>query len=195
MVEPPAKEVPLEGPAIEPTTEPVPPVLDADDPLDDLDVDGLIEVVDELIFEHAVDESPEAPVALSHVDNEPATLESEPPAAEDPFVVLVRVLEDVALASGAGEEALVTLRMLLGRTRLEAGAAAEMQQLRAQAAAWQVLLRGDDGDFDACGGAMLDDWSARLLATVLGQASRVDGIKRELRRLGVAAFGIVEQAA
>jgi hypothetical protein len=42
---------------------------------------------------------------------------------------------------------------------------------------------------------MLDDWSARLLATVLGQASRVDGIKRELRRLGVAAFGIVEQAA
>jgi hypothetical protein len=42
---------------------------------------------------------------------------------------------------------------------------------------------------------MLDEWCAALIAGVLGQNVRADGLKRELRRRGVAAFGLVEQAA
>ena len=67
--------------------------------------------------------------------------------------------------------------------------------LRAQALAWQGILRGESEDFGACGGAMLDEWCAALIAGVLGQSVRADGLKRELRRRGVAAFGLVEQAA
>jgi hypothetical protein len=122
-------------------------------------------------------------------------MESSPAPADDPFAVLVRVIEEVATASGADENALTMLRMLLGQTRLDAKASADAKVLRDQALAWQGILRGESDDFDALGGAMLDEWSAALVARVLGNASRADGLKRELRRRGVAAFGIVEQAA
>ena len=65
----------------------------------------------------------------------------------------------------------------------------------AQALAWQGILRGESEDFAACGGGMLDEWTASLVAQRLGNAQRADGLKRELRRRGVAAFGLVDQAA
>jgi hypothetical protein len=114
---------------------------------------------------------------------------------DDPFAMLVAVLEDVARASGADDAMLATLACLLGRTRLDATAPDTHATLRAQALAWQGILRGESEDFGACGTAMLDEWSAALIAGVLGQDARADGLKRELRRRGVAAFGLVEQAA
>ena len=118
-----------------------------------------------------------------------------PPPSDDPFAMLTAVLEDVARAAGADEAMLATLACLLGRTRLGASAPDGHAALRAQALAWQGILRGESEDFTACGSGMLDEWCAALVAAVLGQNMRADGLKRELRRRGVAAFGLVEQAA
>ena len=169
-------------------TDPTPPVLEAEDETDD------IEIVEELAFEDAIDESPVPPeVPVSEV-----VLAAEPEpvvGAEDPFVTLARVVEDVARASGADATAMATLGCILGRTRLDPEAPATTQTLRAQALAWQGVLCGESEDFAACGGGMLDEWCAALVAGVMGQATRADGVKRELRKRGVAAFGLVEQAA
>jgi hypothetical protein len=146
-----------------------------------------IEIVETLAFDDAIDESPEPPA--------PVTESAPPPASDDPFVTLVATLEEVARAAGADDAALGTLLCLLGRTRLDASAPDTSHTLRAQALAWQGILRGESEDFGACGAAMLDEWCAALIAGVLGQNVRADGLKRELRRRGVAAFGLVEQAA
>jgi hypothetical protein len=135
-----------------------------------------IEIVDELAFDDAIDES---------IVDEPA----------DPFATLVSVVEDVARNAGADDGAMATLARLLGRSRLEADDDATSGALRAQALAWQGILRSESDDFDACGGAMLDEWCGALIATVIGRTARADVLKRELRRSGVAAFGLVEQAA
>ena len=60
--------------------------------------------------------------------------------------------------------------------------------------AWQGILRGESEDFSLCGGT-LDEWTANVLARLLGNAGRADGIRRELRRRGIAAFGLVSAAA
>lgn len=172
----------------EPPTDPAPPVIDADDDLDD------IEIVETLALDDAVDESPEPPeVPVPEIAHVPESV--APPATDDPFAMLVAVLEDVARVAGADDSVLATLACLLGRTRLEASAPEAHGTLRAQALAWQGILRGESEDFGACGAAMLDEWCAALIAGVLGQNIRADGLKRELRRRGVAAFGLVEQAA
>jgi hypothetical protein len=59
----------------------------------------------------------------------------------------------------------------------------------------QGVLRGESDDFGACGAAMLDEWCASTLARAMGDASRAEGLRRELRRRGVASFGIVADAA
>ena len=163
--------------AAEPPTDEAPPVLE--DEVDD------IEIVDELAFDGVVDESPE-PGASSRQDAEPG---------DDPFVALGAVLEAVARGAGAGEGAIATLRMVLGRERVTAETSDELLVLREQAAAWQGILRGDSEDFGACGVPSLDEWAAGALARAMGEMSRADGLRRELRRRGVAAFGLVIEAA
>jgi len=113
----------------------------------------------------------------------------------DPFAMLVSVIEDVARRAGADDEAMATLARLLGRARLEDSDDASSRALRAQALAWQGILRSESDDFGACGGAMLDEWCGALIATVIGRTARADVLKRELRCRGVAAFGLVELAA
>jgi hypothetical protein len=163
--------------APEPVTLPTPPVLEADDDTDD------IEIVDEIAMDDAVDEMPEPPAA------------SEPPPADDPFATLVRLLEDMARGANANDKAMATLRAILGRERLGDDATPEHAVLRAQATGWQALLRNESEDFEPCGPSPLDEWSATVLARALGESSRVDSLRRELRRRGVAAFGLVAEAA
>ena len=183
----------------EPATDPTPPVIEADDESDD------IEIVDEIAIEDPIDESPapvEAVVAHAEAASEPeAAPGPEPlPAVEataeiDPFALFVQAMEDVARSAGAGDAAMATLAMLLGRSRLDASATDADRTLRAQALAWQGILRGESEDFSACGGGMLDEWAAALVGHVLQMRERADGFKRDLRRRGVAAFGLVDQAA
>jgi hypothetical protein len=161
---------------------PVPAASDADEEGDD------IEIVDELAFD-AVDESMVDDLAFDAVD------ESMVDGPADPFATLVSLVEDVARTAGADDGAMATLARLLGRGRLEDSDDASSRAMRAQALAWQGILRSESDDFGACGGAMLDEWCGALIATVIGRTARADVLKRELRRRGVAAFGLVEQAA
>ncbi|HWL87452.1 MAG TPA: hypothetical protein VNO21_16725 [Polyangiaceae bacterium] len=60
-------------------------------------------------------------------------------------------------------------------------------------AEWRSILAGEGGDFSRCG-SNFDDWSADFLARSLGAPAKFDWLKRELRRRGIAAFGLVEAA-
>jgi hypothetical protein len=157
----------------------------------------LIEIVDELTF----DVDPE---------DEPA-----PAQPRDPFLSFACVLEQAARSFGGAEESVALLRAMLGITRME-GVSAEASALAAlvgaglasrasdgiarsdeftrQAVAWQDILREKSDDFAATGGAPLDAWASSLVALVLGGTHQPDTVRRELRRCGVAAFGLVAAA-
>lgn len=159
-----------------------------------------IEIVDDSGFDHAVDEGPtreSMTVIAEAATDEAARIEEAPRAEEasideaemaavnaDPFARLAGLVKDVARTFGAGEDDAATLDTLLGLD--SAGAAVEPH-----AAAWRGILRGESEDYDACGSATLDEWAADVVSRVVGGAARPDGIRRELRRRGVAAFGLV----
>jgi hypothetical protein len=155
-----------------------------------------VEIVDELTWSDAVDES-----------------EGPGPTA-DPFLRLVAAVEEAACSFGAGNESIHLLRGLLGVTRLDVAVdpAARSSLLSAdiltqssagivrsdrftrQVLAWQDILREKSEDFSGCGAATLDEWGADLVARTLGSSQRSDAIRRELRKRGVAAFGLVAAA-
>ena len=169
-----------------------------------------IEIVDELSFDDAVDDG--------LVVAEPAGT-SEEPAPSDPFTRLVSSLEEVARGLGARDEGIACLAALFGQTRLdgfnpgeravEALVAADVvargargfsrsQTFTAKVLAWQGILRGESEDFSLPdGGALepLDEWAADLVARIVGLPGREEGIRRDLRRRGIAAFGLVAEAA
>jgi hypothetical protein len=169
---------------------------------DAAETDDDIDIVDELPFDDVVVEESPTEDALVRED----------PTGSDPFAVLLRVLEEVARTAGCSEDALIGLRVVMGTARVDMNTlprasvdallAYGMLRLgdhglvRAEAVsrevvAWQGILRGESEDFGACGGAMLDEWCAGLLAKILGSPARVEGLRRDLRGRGVAAFGLL----
>jgi hypothetical protein len=176
--EPPSCELPTRSPHVEPSprVEMLPPApaeieeatLEAlptedEETLEALaeDTDEAIEIVDDLGFDDAVDESP-----------------------ADAFAKLAGLVKDVARTFGADAEGSARIDTLLG---LDVASGA----VEPQAAAWRGILRGESEDYDACGASTLDEWAADVVSRVVGGAGRSDGIRRELRRRGVAAFGLV----
>ncbi|MGH7293749.1 MAG: hypothetical protein ACRELB_02395, partial [Polyangiaceae bacterium] len=122
----------------EPATNPTPPAIEADDESDD------IEIVDEIAIDDPIEESP-APVEvepLPAVAAEPLPA-VEPPHALDAFALFVDAVEGVARGAGATEASMTALAVLLGRARLDASATEADRTLRAQALAWQGILRGE----------------------------------------------------
>ncbi len=161
---------------------------ESDDESDDENADededeDTIEIVDELRFDEVVDES---------VVDECAEL---PRVAEDPWAQLAATLESIARDAGASDAAVGAIRVVLGRERVSAETGDELLVLREQAVAWMAVLRGESDDFSGCGATALDEWSALVLARAIGETGRADALRRELRRRGVAAFGIVVEAA
>lgn len=158
-----------------------------------------IEIVDEIVLDDVIDESP------------------EPAEASDPFATLLHVLVDVArTAAGAGDGAVAVLRGILGASRFDPGSLsdsvaealaaggilqrserglARSEAFIGQVLGWQGILRGQSEDFGACGAAALDEWCANVVARVVGNPGRAAGLKIELRRHGVAAFGLLADAA
>ena len=152
--------------------------------------------------EVAAERAPEVAAELTPI----ATI--APPASDDPWMILLSTLVDVAIGAGSPHVASLLPGLLLHGT-LEAvpdeakEALAEADIFRgnqvtpvfvAQTHAWRGILLGTGDDFAACGNAMLDEWAAELLARLLGTSSRATSLKRELRSRGVAAFGLVEAA-
>ncbi len=65
------------------------------------------------------------------------------------------------------------------------------EDFRAQLAAWRAALGAEPGSLQTCA-ETLDTWTGRVLAALLGYAADRQGkLRRELRKQGVAAFGML----
>ncbi len=141
-------------------------------------------------------------VAASEIPRETTSL---PPAPDDPFTVLVCTLADVAISAGSPHVASLLPGLLFDGRLTEPLEADVAEALRvaglwdgsqvapsfvAITAGWKAILRGTSNDFDACGAAMLDEWSADLLARLLAAPARAPMLRQELRSRGIAAFGL-----
>jgi hypothetical protein len=58
--------------------------------------------------------------------------------------------------------------------------------------AWQRMLRGEEGNLAVCGESTLDGWTADLIARLVAKPAMASTIRRDLRRRGIAAFGMLE---
>jgi hypothetical protein len=126
-------------------------------------------------------------------------------AHDDPWTILLSTLADIATGEGAPHVASLLPALLLDG-RIEHALSADTARALAEARildansvtaafsettrAWRAILRGTSDDLTACGGAMLDEWAADLLARLLGTPTRSTALRRELRNRGVAAFGL-----
>jgi hypothetical protein len=162
---------------------------------EDLDDGEAIEVVDE--FEDFVVEDDEA--MIEAVD------------ANDPFSTFLCTLAEVALSAG-GESVAAHLPALLGDDDFDASSLPEPvidallaggllerkadglargEAFNRTAGAWRCVLRGVSDDLSACGERALDEWAADLVARLVAAPAKTEQLRRELRRRGVAAFGLV----
>ncbi|HKY38675.1 MAG TPA: hypothetical protein VJN18_22185 [Polyangiaceae bacterium] len=94
-------------------------------------------------------------------------------------------------AEGLSKDVQLTLQ---SRGYLDGGArySAKFREL---CGAWSAVLRGASQDFAACGTTTLDRFGAELLAALLAvPATRADELRRDLRKAGIAAFGVLQAA-
>ncbi|MDF3069944.1 MAG: hypothetical protein K0R38_5545 [Polyangiaceae bacterium] len=69
------------------------------------------------------------------------------------------------------------------------------EKFRSLWGAWASVLEGSSEDLSACGATTLDGVGAQLLAALLTvPATRAEELRRELRKAGIAAFGVLEAA-
>ena len=134
--------------------------------------------------------------------------------ALDSFAEFVQSMVEIAQAQGASRAA-ACLPALLGATPFRANAlGAELEKALAArgvlapsgrkrsdsfeqtSSAWRSVLTGVTDDLSSCGTTTLDRFGAELLAALLEvPKSRIEELRRELRRRGVAAFGMIAHAA
>jgi hypothetical protein len=135
--------------------------------------------------------------------------EARPP--QDPFAAFAGALVDVALAAGATRAAALLPSLLDGTARDfsgfsdavraslvssglvsdENGAIRPSDAFASTSNAWRMVLRGQSDDFSACGATTLDGWAGEILkAFDVGRDGKTD-VRRELRKRGVAAFGMI----
>lgn len=108
-------------------------------------------------------------------------------AATVPRMLRLEAIPAEALA----KEALLTLQ---SRGYLD-GSARYSAKFRDLCGAWGAVLRGASQDFSACGTTTLDRFGAELLAALLAvPATRADELRRDLRKAGIAAFGVLQAA-
>jgi hypothetical protein len=58
--------------------------------------------------------------------------------------------------------------------------------------AWQKMLRGEAENLAVCGDSTLDGWTADLIARLVAKPAMASAIRRDLRRRGIAAFGMLD---
>jgi len=135
-------------------------------------------------------------------------------AEPDAFAQLLALLGKVALGAGATRAAAVLADFVTGQVvdtarlgetlcaaLVASGHAARSGSgvtvsapVAATIQAWRAVLSGESDDLSGCD-ETLDTWCADLVAALAGTPSRAGEIRRELRRFGVAAFGLLAEAA
>ena len=154
-----------------------------------------------------------APVCAEPAFAEPAQvleLEPEPVSEDDPIATFVRAVTEVTLAHGPSEAAAhveslfhfgTPAPMALDRdveAALLDGKIVEAtddgiratEWFTSKRHAWQSILRGESGDLSACGDSTLDGWAADLIARLVANPGKASTIRKDLRRRGIAAFGM-----
>ena len=164
------------------------------------------------------DDGPEVEV-IEFDEADFAVVENEsipPPPKPDLFQVFARTLIEVALAAGAPGRVVEALPGMLGIARLDAsvlgaeaidalvaanmlarsesGAVVRSDDFVSAAQAWRATILGEEADFSACT-STLDEWSANLVATLANMPQQRETFRRDLRSRGVAAFGLLVEAA
>ncbi len=136
---------------------------------------------------------------------------SVPEPVPDAFAQLISLLCRVALGAGATRAAallpsfvegqVVEVGEALGQALIASGHAAPsaagvvMSEPGLETArAWRAVLNGVSEDLSGCE-QTLDSGCAELLAALSGTPGRANELRRELRRFGVAAFGLLANAA
>ena len=155
-------------------------------------------------------------------DTEPVTTASAPttapsdaaapPLHDERIETFVRAITDVARAHGAAEAAAHAESLfkfgtpaphalspdaraaLLDGNILEAtdGYVHATAWFARTSSAWQKMLRGEEGNLAVCGESTLDGWTADLIARLVAKPAMASTIRRDLRRRGIAAFGMLE---
>lgn len=147
--------------------------------------------------------------AVTHAQAEPEPVRPTEPAA---FVCFEAALVTALLAKGATRSAALVPQLLrleqppadaLGKDvqlTLQSrgyldGHGRYSQKYRELCGAWIAVLRGSSQDLAACGTTTLDRFGADLLTALLAvPATRADELRRELRKAGIAAFGVLQAA-
>jgi hypothetical protein len=148
----------------------------------------------------------------------PDTLEVDVDTTDEPagtaFATLVQAIAATLLGIGATRGAAVLPRLIegepvdaerlgpeathaLSRARIAEVCGTTLRlcdEFRAVTQAWRRVLNGSGDDLGACGATTLDRWAADLAAALVGAPARADELRRELRKRGVAAFGMLEAA-
>ncbi|MES1187571.1 MAG: hypothetical protein ABUL60_27380 [Myxococcales bacterium] len=149
-------------------------------------------------------------------DAPPAAVADAPPAAvvvpAPAFAHFESALSAALMAQGASRSAALLPRLLRLESLPADGFTKEVQltlqsrgyldshsrysqKFRDLCGAWAAVLSGASQDFAACGTTTLDRFGADLLAALLAvPATRADELRRQLRKAGIAAFGVLEAA-
>jgi hypothetical protein len=133
------------------------------------------------------------------------------PPKDEAFHAFVAALVEVLLAAGATRAAAVVPALLESAAGDPGALDPESQRLLVAARiaedadgrirlstsfletaqAWRDVLSGETNDLSACGTSTLDGWAGDLLKALgVGRDGKMD-VRRELRRRGVAAFGML----
>lgn len=144
-----------------------------------------------------------------------APTDSSPPPPSETWPAYARfesALLKALMAEGASRAATILPRMLrleplpaealMGNVQLtlqDRGYLEESgrysRKYRELCGAWSAVLRGEARDCSACGTTTLDRFGADLLAALLAvPATRAEELRRELRKAGIAAFGVLAAA-
>lgn len=196
-------------PSEEPTMEPVSttePVSDRVVPDEDFEGSDSAGIEAESVAEPESAELKEKPVSMTPVLTTVAASDAVPAEdPRDPYEAFVHALTAVAMANGASRGAAIMTTLLDGSIDLRVIPEETLSSLAragvldstgsriseafgCTANAWREVLRNQSSDFSACGSATLDVFGADLLRS-LGVDGGID-VRKELRRRGVAAFGM-----
>lgn len=181
--------------------------------VDDFEADAFADVIHESVIPPALESMVVSKMPLA--EPEPAPLPG--PEITNYFAIYLTTLAEVARAHGVHDDVVGAIPGILGADRLEvrsldealveglvtrglltrgeSGLVVRCDAVVRTAAAWRGALDGAEPDFSACGTAMLDEWSADLVARLAGTPQKTEILRRELRGRGVAAFGLLVEAA
>jgi len=103
------------------------------------------------------------------------------------------LLEEGCIEDGALDPSVEDKLLAAGWIQRREGALSASERLASLVRAWRGVL--DNRDFSECGDATLNEWAAELLAAILAGSHTAQALQHQLRRHGVAAFGLVKIAA